>query len=120
MSKSGQSVLVFGVYLTFLGAVLVAVPNLLLGMFRLPATDEVWIRVVGMLVLCLAFYYIQAARRGLGDFCRWTVYVRCFVFVSLVAFVVFKLAQPPLALFGVIDLVGAIWTAVALRQSRGV
>jgi hypothetical protein len=118
VSKAGQSVLVFGVYLIFLGAILVAVPNLLLGLFRLPATAEVWIRVVGMLVLCLAFYYIQAARRGLGDFLRWTVYARCFVFVSMVAFVFLKLAQLPLALFGMVDLLGAIWTAVALRQSR--
>jgi hypothetical protein len=118
MSKVGRSVLVFGIYLTFLGAILIVVPNLLLGVFGLPATGEVWIRVVGMLVLCLAFYYIQAARRGLADFFRWTVYVRCFVFVSLVTFAVLRLAQPPLALFGVVDLLGATWTALALRQPR--
>jgi hypothetical protein len=117
MSKAGNSVLVFGVYLVFLGAVLVAVPNLLLGVFGLPATGEVWVRVVGMLVLCLAFYYIQAARRELRDFFGWTVYVRCFVFVSLAAFAVLGLARSPLALFGVVDLLGAIWTAMALRQS---
>jgi len=118
MSKAGQSLLVFGVYLTFLGAILVAVPNLLLGVFRLPATGEVWIRVVGVLVLCLAFYYIQAARHGLRDFFRWTVYARCFVCISFVALAALKLAQPPLALFGVVDLLGAIWTALALRQLR--
>lgn len=118
MSKAGMSVLVFGVYLTLLGAILLVIPNLLLTVFLLPVTGEVWIRVVGMLVLCLAFYYIQAARRGLGDFFRWTVYGRCFVFVSLVLFVVLGLARPPLALFGVVDLLGAAWTTAALRQSR--
>ena len=117
MSKAGRSVLVFGVYLVFLGDVLVAVPNLLLGVFGLPATSEVWVRVVGMLVLCLAFYYIQAARRELHDFFGWTVYVRGFVFISLVAFAALRLAHPALALFGVIDLVGALWTAMALRQT---
>jgi hypothetical protein len=118
MSKAAVSVLVFGVYLTLMGATLIAVPNLLLGMFRLPATGEVWIRVVGMLVACLAFYYVQAARRGLTDFFRWTVFVRCFVFVSLAAFAALRFAQPPLALFGVFDLLGAAWTAWALRQPR--
>jgi hypothetical protein len=116
MSKAGMSVMVFGVYLVILGAVLVAVPNLLLGVFGLPATGEVWIRVAGMLVLCLAFYYTQAARHELRGFFGWTVYVRCFVFVCLAAYAVLGLARPTLALFGVIDLLGALWTAMALRQ----
>lgn len=118
MSKAAKSVLVFGVYLALLGVTLVAVPNVLLGVFAMPATSEIWIRVVGVLVLCLAFYYNQAARRGLTDFLQWTVYVRCFVFFSFVVFVVLGLVQPPLALFGVIDLLGAAWTLLALRQPR--
>ena len=74
-----------------------------------------------MLVLCLAFYYIiLAARRELGDFFRWTTYARRFVFVSLLTFALLGLARPPIALFGVVDLLGAIWTAVALRQSNEV
>lgn len=118
MSNAGRSVFVFGIYLTFLGATLIVVPNVLLGVFRLPAVTDVWIRVVGMLVLCLAFYYLQAARRGLADFFPWTVYVRCAVFVTLLAFAALKLAEPQLALLGVIDLLGATWTALAIRQSR--
>ena len=68
MSKSARSVLVFGVYLVLLGLVLIAVPNVLLGAFGLALTTEVWVRVVGMLVLCLAFYYIQAATHELTSF----------------------------------------------------
>jgi hypothetical protein len=118
MSKAARSVLVFGVYLIFLGVTLIGVPDVLLAVFGFPATGEVWIRVVGMLVLCLAFYYIQAARRGLRDFLQWTVYVRVFVFLCLGAFALLQLARPPLALFGVVDLLGAIWTSLALRQPR--
>jgi hypothetical protein len=118
MSKAATSVLVFGVYLALLGVTLVIVPNVLLGVFAMPATGEIWIRVVGVLVLCLAFYYTQAARRGLNDFLQWTVYVRCFVFVSFVVFVVLRLVQPTLALFGVIDLLGATWTFLALRRPQ--
>jgi hypothetical protein len=116
MTKAGRSVAAFGVYLIFLGITLIVVPNRLLALFGLPSTSEVWIRVVGMLVLCLAFYYIQAARRGLSEFFQWTVYARGFVFLALGTFAVLQLARPPLALFGVVDLLGAIWTSVALRQ----
>jgi hypothetical protein len=118
MSKAAKSVLVFGVYLVLLGVTLVAIPNLFLRVFAFPATGEIWIRVVGVLVLCLAFYYIQAARRGLTDFFQWTVYVRSGVFLFFVAFVVLRLVQPILALLGVVDLLCAIWTALALRQPR--
>jgi hypothetical protein len=41
---------------------LVAAPNLMLAIRFLPATDQIWLRVVGVLVLCLADYYIAALR----------------------------------------------------------
>ena len=118
MSKSARSVFVFGVYLVLLGLVLVSAPNLLLRGFGLPVTTEVWVRVVGVLVLCLAFYYVQAARRELVDFFRWTVIARAFVFVCLAFFAALKLAAPALALFGGFDLLGSVWTALCLRGSR--
>jgi hypothetical protein len=118
MSKSATSVLVFGVYLVLLGLLLVIVPNVLLRFFGFAMTAEVWVRVVGVLVLCLAFYYVQAARRELVEFFQWTVIVRAFVFVCLAFFAVLKLAAPQLALFGCLDLLGSVWTALCLRQSR--
>ncbi len=118
MSNAARSVYVFGVYLLLLGLVLVLVPNLLLGMFFLPSTTEVWIRVVGMLILFLGIYYVQAARHALTDFFPWTVYVRSTVIVFFAAFVLLGLAPAPLILFGVFDLLGAIWTGMALRSSK--
>jgi hypothetical protein len=118
MSNSARSVFVFGLYLVLLGLVLLVVPNILLGLFFLPPTTEVWIRVVGMLVLFLGFYYTQAARKGMTDFFRWTVYVRSSVIVFFGAFVLLGFADPPLILFGVVDLMGAIWTGLALRSPR--
>ena len=116
MSKSGTSVFVFGVYLVVLGLLLVVVPNVLLRIFGFAMTAEVWVRVVGVLVLCLAFYYVQAARRGLVEFFRWTVTVRAFVFVCFALFAVLRLAAPQLALFGCLDLLGSVWTALCLRH----
>jgi hypothetical protein len=51
MSKSALSVFVFGLYLLVVGIVMLVVPNFLLGLFSIPSTTEVWIRVAGMLVL---------------------------------------------------------------------
>jgi len=66
----------------------------------------------------LGFYYIQAARKDLVDFFRWTVPVRASVILFFVAFVLLGYAQPTLVLFGVIDLAGAIWTGFALRSAK--
>jgi len=118
MSKSARSVFVFGLYLLVLGIVLLVVPNFLFGMFAIPSTTEVWIRVVGMLVLFLGFYYTQAARKEMTDFFRWTVYLRSTVIIFFVVFVLLDLVSSQLILFGVIDLLGAIWTGLALRSPR--
>jgi hypothetical protein len=118
MSKSARSVFVFGLYLVVLGLFLLVVPNFLLGIFSLPTTTEVWIRVVGMLILILSFYYTQAVRKEMTDFFRWTVYVRSTTILFFTAFVLLGFARPVLILFGVVDLLGAIWTALALRASK--
>ena len=118
MNHVARSVFVFGLYLVFLGATLVADPNLLLVAFGLPLTQEVWIRVVGVLVLCLALYYIGSGRRELTAFFGLTVLARAFVFVSFAAFAVLGLVKPMLVLFGAVDLLGAIWTAVAMGRAR--
>lgn len=117
MSKSAKSVFVFAIYLVLLGTTLLVMPNVLLSLFGLPSTEEVWIRVVGMLVILLAFYYGQAARRELADFFQWSVYARGSVIFFFLAFVALGLARPVLILFGALDLLGALWTGAALRSS---
>jgi len=118
MTNSARSLFVFGLYLVVLGMVLLVAPNFLLGIFGLASTTEVWIRVVGMLLLLLAFYNIQAARKELTDFLQWTVYARSSVIVFFIVFVLLGLAKPQLILFGAIDSLGALWTALALRSER--
>ena len=118
MSKSAISVLVFAVYLLVLGIILLFEPNPLLALFGIPATNEVWIRVVGMLVCLLSFYYFQAVRRELTEFFRWTVWARSSVIIFMAVFVAAGLAKWTIILFGVVDLLAAIWTGLALRQSK--
>ena len=118
MSKSARSVFIFGLYLDVLGIVLVVTPNFLLGIFQLPVTNEVWIRVVGMLLILLGVYYILAARKNMTEFFQWTVYLRLTVILFFTAFVLLGFVSPLLILFGVVDLLGAIWTGLALRTSK--
>jgi hypothetical protein len=116
MSRAAKSLFVFGIYLCGLGLILLLVPNLLLQVFGVPTTNEVWIRINGMLVLCLSFYYVQAARNGLTSFIRWTVWTRVAVVFYFAAFVLLVSAPKALLLFGLIDLLSAVWTWLALRE----
>ncbi len=117
MSKSARSLFVFAIYLIFLGGILMVTPNTLMNLFGYPATSEVWIRVLGMLLFFLAIYYIHAVRNELAGFFQLTVYVRGSVILFITAFVAFGFAEPILLVFGVVDLAAALWTHTALRLS---
>ncbi len=118
MGKSARSLFVFSLYMFVLGAVLVLVPNVLLSLFYFPETSEVWIRIVGMLVLILGFYYFQAAKNDLRSFSQATVYGRAAVLIFFIAFVLLDFAQPMLILFGAVDALAALWTQLSLRSEK--
>jgi len=120
MSRAAKSLFVFGIYLCGLGLILLLVPNLILQFFGVPPTNEVWIRINGMFLLCLSFYYVQAARNELTIFIRWTVWTRVAVIFYFAAFVLSVSAPRALLLFGLIDLLAAIWTRLALKKDEAV
>lgn len=117
MTPAARSVNLFGIYLLLLGVVLLTMPNLLLTMFGLAPTDEVWIRVVGMVVAFLGIYYRVAAAAELRPFFFATVLLRASVPVFFLIFVLAGWVGSALLLLGVVDLVGALWTWIALRKS---
>ena len=117
MSRSAKTILVFGLYLCVLGFILLVTPNTLLGVLGLPLTTEVWIRILGGLVGIAGGYYIQAARHELIPFFRATIWGRLTVLVLLVVFAALSLTPPMIVLFGIIDAIGAFWTAAALRPT---
>jgi hypothetical protein len=116
MSKAAISLLVFGIYVALNGLGFLLAPNLVLGLFGLPATTEPWIRIVAMLSLILAYLYIQAARKEMTEFFALTVHARAAVIAFTLAFAALGLAPPTLIVLGAVDLAGAIWTALALRS----
>jgi hypothetical protein len=118
MSNSARSILAFGLYLVVVGAMLVVAPNVLLSLFGVPSTQEVWIRILGIVVFVFGLYFVQASREGVTAFFRWTVWGRSIVVVAFVVFVALGMAPRVLVLFAAIDAAGALWTALALRGRR--
>lgn len=117
MVTAAQTIRVFGMYLLALGAVLIIVPNSLLGIFKLPPVTDVWIRVVGMLAIFLGVYYCHAANANLRSIIRLSVPARLSVLGFFGAFVVLKLAPPVLMVFAIVDAAAALWTWYALRNA---
>ena len=104
----------------YLGTTLVVAPNLLLNIFNVPETSEVWIRIAGVLVLLIGYCYVREEKKknDMTNFFRWTIYARSSVLIFLAVFVLLNYVKPILILFGVFDLAGALWTALALRSQN--
>ena len=116
MSYPAKTMFAFGCYLLLFGASLLLVPNMVLGLFNVPPTSEVWIRIVGMLVFFLGIYYLAAARSELRPFMVWSARLRASVMLFFGAFVIAGLAPPVLLLIAAVDLAGALWTWSALQK----
>jgi len=114
MNSTTLSILVFGIYLIFVGVGFLIMPNTVLPLFKFPKTDEPWIRVMAILVLIIAFFYLVAVHYNLTIIFWATVYGRFFVFLSFLVLVLIKKAKPMLIMFGVVDALGAVWTLLTL------
>ena len=116
MSSSAFSVKVFGVYLILAGCALLLAPNAFLTMLWVPEAKEVWIRVLGSVVVIVGYYYCACGKNDVKPFFAASVYGRFFFFLCSGALVAFANAPTVLLLFGVTDLFGAAWTMFALRS----
>ena len=117
MNPASRSLHYFGFYLLVTGVTLTVAPNLLLSLFGIPETSEIWIRVLGTVVFTLGLGYVVMAPANNRLFLTFSVYARSFVFVMFAAFVALRLAPWQLSLFGIVDLAGAIWTYTGLKKS---
>jgi len=97
-----------------IGALLSLAPNPMLSTLGMEETQEVWIRVLGLVVVLLALYYWDAARNEARHHFVATVLGRGFVAAGFVVLVI--TGEPwQLLIFAGIDLAGALWTLGALR-----
>ena len=97
------------------GLILVAAPDGILGLLGMETAGSMWLRIMGMLIVILSYYYIRLSRQGNTDFFRWTVQTRGLVPLVFVGF--WLLGMPPVViLFALGDFLGAIATAIALHH----
>lgn len=116
MHPASLSVKVFGAYVSVTGLGLLLAPGPVLSLLGVPAPTEVWIRVLGALAVVLGYYYWICGTAGAVPFIRASVLGRL-VFAGLcIVLVVTGAAPVQLLVFVVVDILGAVWTARALKQ----
>ena len=115
MRSAALSIKVFGVYAFLTGLTLLLAPNLLLSTLGMQTTDEVWIRVVGVLAVVLGYYYWACGVANAKEFFKATLIGRAVGFVLPFVLIITVDAPWQLGLFALVDLAAAAWTALALQ-----
>lgn len=115
MSTAAFTIRAFGDSLRVLGIALVAVPGLPLGPFLMRATNEVWIRVVGLRVFDIGIDDLYAAKCEAQEFFRASIWTRTLVLGGFAVFARVGLAKPLLVGFGLVEFLGGLWTRHALK-----
>ena len=118
MTSAALSIKVFGVYAILTGLNLMIAPNLMLSALGIQPTNEIWLRVVGVLGFVVGYYYWACGVANAKDFFKATLIGRSFGFFLPIVLIFAAGAPWQLALFGLIDIIGAAWTAAALKAER--
>jgi hypothetical protein len=117
MSKARFSLFIFGLYMVFVaGCGFMFMPHFLLGLFGLSASDDIWIRFVGMLASIIGIYYLLVVHANLERFFVWTIPIRYYAVAFMVLMVVLGKIGAPLLAFAAVDALGATWTWISLKQ----
>ena len=118
LTKSANSVFLYGIYIIIVGSAFLFLPNLCLQLLGMKTTSEVWIHVTGWFGIWLGIYYIVSARSESKAFILTSVYGRPTFIVFLGVLVFLHLIEPPVLIIGAIDVITAIWTYSLLRSEK--
>jgi len=118
MSKTAISVYVWGLYIVSAGTLLALIPGKFLPLLGVPAPADFWPRLLGIIFIILGGFHLLAARNNLGSFFRGTIPARIFGCLGLSTLFLTGLGPKALLFLGMIDLLGAISTVVAMRKDR--
>lgn len=114
MSSSRISIFSWSIYILATAAALLLVPDNFTDLFGLDATDEIWIRVAGVIAGVLGIFYLGAAIHR----ARWMYWYSVPARIgSGVALAILAVTEGVWQLWGfaTMDILGAGWTFVALR-----
>ena len=118
MSAAARSVFVFGLYALCAGLGLVFAPAPILGLLRFPPAADGWVRVVGVLAVCVGAFHIVSARNELRPYFRASILIRLGFAIGLGTLVMMGWMPRALLLFASVDILGALWTGIALRRGE--
>jgi len=118
MTPTAKSLYIFGFYLLITGLILIAAPNFLLSLFQIKPTTEIWIRVLGAVVVNVGLLYVYMAPANHTLFFTLTIFARFSILVWFTAFVLLEWAPVQLILFGLIDATGATWTYLTMKKTK--
>lgn len=115
MTKSAKSLYYFGFYVLLIGIIICIIPDKFIEILKLPEIPTAWARVVGLLAIIIGCYDILSGRNNVKPLIKASIYLRILFFVGvLVLFISGQMPKEILPL-GVIDLLGAVWTAFSLK-----
>lgn len=120
MDKGTVSILVFGVYLSILGLLLALFPNIALPIFGFDLVSDIWIRLLGLSFFLISGIYYLAIKENWVSFYSYTVFSRMVVAIFILLNVSFGLAPIQLLIFGLTDILCAVWTLRCIRHTRDV
>lgn len=118
LNKIYISIFVFGCYSLLMGIVLLFIPNHILPLFGIPASNESWLYLLGFVLICSSYYYLRSAIDKNIDFVRYTIHTR-FAAPFVVAFLIGTgKADWHFLSFGIIDGLGGLWTWYTLHKMK--
>jgi hypothetical protein len=119
MSRAGRSFFWFGFWVLACGLSLALAPGLMLRVADITVSNDIMLRVFGTVLVYMAVYYFVAgSRNGYTELYRASVWTRFSAPVVVGLFVIVLKASPLVFCFTVVDALGALWTAVALRKDK--
>lgn len=116
MTNSGKSAFIFGIYLVCTGLVFILVPDTVISMMKLPSMPDGWGRMIGLLAAVIGIYYVVSGKANAQPFIKASIYVRFGFLISVI--LLYLTGQMPvyIIIFGLVDALGAVWTAMALKS----
>ena len=118
MQKTYKSLYWQMIYVIGAGLPSVFFPNTFLEICGFEPTSEIWIRVLGLLLLAFSFYYYAMVKNGTPEVIKATIYGRTFFSLGLIAFVIVGIAKLPLLGVAVSELALTAWTWSELRNEK--
>lgn len=115
MSRTARINLFFGLYIIAIGAWLLIGPGSFTDVLRLPAGEALYLRVLGVIVAVLGYYYVTAALDENLAFIRKSLLGRTAAATGLVV-VGLTGGEPMIAAFAIPDYATALLTIWSLRQ----